>query len=129
MCRKEQVTMPSFRVDPWTASVVTIGSVVLLALSLIVGCGGTDEGEANAGLPRGSEQVDLRPGDFSTDIDNPYWPMTPGSRWVYREVAGDGTAQRVDVTVTDRTRRIANGIEAPGAPGREELVSLTEGSG
>ena len=24
-------------------------------------------------------------GDHTTRIDNPYWPMKPGSRWVYRE--------------------------------------------
>jgi hypothetical protein len=26
------------------------------------------------------------PSDFTTRIDNPYWPMRPGMRWVYREV-------------------------------------------
>ena len=30
-------------------------------------------------LPQGSETVDLDPADFTTEIDNPYWPMTPGS--------------------------------------------------
>jgi hypothetical protein len=37
--------------------------------------------------------------------------MRPGSRWVYRERAADGTVQRIVVTVTDRTRTVA-GIEA-----------------
>jgi hypothetical protein len=49
---------------------------------------------------------------FSTRIDNPYWPMAPGSRWVYRESDGDGAEQRVEVTVTDRTRRVAAGVTA-----------------
>ena len=40
-------------------------------------------------------------------IDNPYWPMTPGSRWVYRE----GT-QRIVVTVTPRTKVVASGVTA-----------------
>ena len=44
---------------------------------------------------------------FSTKIDNPYWPMTPGSRWVYRE----GT-QRIVVTVTPRTKVVASGVTA-----------------
>jgi hypothetical protein len=39
-------------------------------------------------------------------------PMRPGSRWVYRETEAGGTAQRVVVKVTRRTRRIANGITA-----------------
>jgi hypothetical protein len=39
-------------------------------------------------------------------IDHPYWPMAPGTRWVYRESDTKGNAQRVKVTVTDRTREI-----------------------
>jgi hypothetical protein len=38
--------------------------------------------------------------------------MRPGTRWVYRETAPDGTRQRVIVTVTRKTKRIANGITA-----------------
>jgi hypothetical protein len=45
-------------------------------------------------------------------IDNPYLPMTPGSRWVYRETHPDGTVQKVVVKVTPRTKRIANGVRA-----------------
>jgi hypothetical protein len=40
-------------------------------------------------------------------IDNPYWPMKPGSRWVYRE-----GAQRIVVTVTHRTKIVASGVTA-----------------
>jgi hypothetical protein len=47
------------------------------------------------------------PADFSTRIDNRYWPMVPGTRWVYRE--GD---QFVVTTVTRETKRIANGVTA-----------------
>jgi hypothetical protein len=75
----------------------------------------TSEGSAGAqgdALPQGSDPVDLDPADFTTEIDNPYWPMEPGSRWIYRETDSEGTEQRVEVTVTDRTKRIANGIEA-----------------
>jgi hypothetical protein len=35
---------------------------------------------------------------FTTRIDNPYWPMKPSSRWVYRETEADGTKQRSVVT-------------------------------
>ena len=54
---------------------------------------------------------------FTTHIDNPYWPMTPGTRWVYRE----GT-QRVVVRVTHRTRPVAAGIR-----GRVVRDTVTEG--
>jgi hypothetical protein len=67
-----------------------------------------------AGSAQGGAEssAQLDPGDFTTRIDNPYWPMRPGSRWVYRETDPDGTRQRVVVTVTRRTKRIANGVEA-----------------
>jgi hypothetical protein len=65
-----------------------------------------------AALPHGSEPVNLDPADFTTRIDNPYWPMRVGSRWVYRETDSEGARQRVVVTVTDRTKLIANGITA-----------------
>jgi hypothetical protein len=48
---------------------------------------------------------------FSTKIDNPYWPMKPGSRWVYRETAPGATPQRIVVTVTNRTKRVASGVD------------------
>jgi hypothetical protein len=63
-------------------------------------------------LPRGSEPVDLDPADFTTRIDNRYWPTAPGTRWTYRELDGEGKEVRVVVTVTDVTKRIANGVTA-----------------
>jgi hypothetical protein len=52
-------------------------------------------------LPRGGEKVRLDPSQFTSEIDNPYWPMTVGSRWVFRE--GE---QQIEVTVTDKTKKI-----------------------
>jgi hypothetical protein len=66
----------------------------------------------SGGLPRGGEPVNLDPADFTARIDNPYWPMRKGSRWVYRETDSEGTRQRVVVTVTRRTKLIANGVRA-----------------
>jgi hypothetical protein len=97
-------------------SLVVIG-LLLVSLLVFSGCGdvggeGGDESVGAANLPQGAERVDLSPADFTVEIDNPYWPMAPGSRWVYREADGEGGAQRVVVTATNETRRIANGIEA-----------------
>jgi hypothetical protein len=67
---------------------------------------------SQGGLPQGSEPVKLDPLDFSINIDNPYWPMSPGSKWVYSETDTKGTKEKVVVEVTDETKMIANGIEA-----------------
>ena len=78
-----------------------------LAAALVVlaaGCGG--EGDEQAALPRGSEPVELDAADFVDRIDNPYLPFARGSRWVYRETDGEGNEQRVEVTVTNRTKAI-----------------------
>ncbi len=79
------------------------------AVSFAPGCGAGDSKARS--LPQGSETVELAPDDFSAQIDNPYFPLAPRRRWVYRETEPDGTRKRVVVTVLDRTKRIA-GIEA-----------------
>jgi hypothetical protein len=68
--------------------------------------------DVNHGLPQGSEPAMLNPADFTTKIDNPYWPMAPGSQWVYRETDTTGARQKVVITVTSKTKKIANGITA-----------------
>jgi hypothetical protein len=93
---------------------------VLAASFGVVACGDEDNGDGGKAsgstpgfdLPQGGEKVKLDPAEFTTEIDNPYWPMKPGSRWVYRETDNEGANQRVVVTVTNRTKKIANGVEA-----------------
>jgi hypothetical protein len=63
-------------------------------------------------LPQGSDPVELDPATFTTDIDNPYWPMDPGTRWVYKEIDEEGAEVEVTVVVTEETRELANGITA-----------------
>jgi len=99
-------------------------AIGIIAASFAIGaCGGNGggntanadptPGSANSGLPQGSEPVKLNPADFTTRIDNPYWPMKPGSRWVYREVnPEDLSVQKVVVKITNRTKKMANGVTA-----------------
>jgi hypothetical protein len=92
------------------------------AVALVpLACGDDDRGEdggapaaggAATELPRGDTPVDLDPERFTADVDHPYLPLRPGTRWTYREVDGEGTTLEVVVIATGVTRRIANGIDA-----------------
>ncbi len=122
--------MDGRRARPLMRGVVALALAVSLAVAGACGTSTTTEkgpgssttaasstGEASGpggrgGMPQGSEPVRLDPDDFSVSIDNPYWPMIPGSEWVYRETDTRGTNQKVVVEVTDETKMIANGIEA-----------------
>ncbi len=55
-------------------------------------------------LPRGDDPVDLNPADFTTEIDNPFWPMKPGTRWTYHEIDEEGKKLQVVVIVTHETK-------------------------
>jgi hypothetical protein len=93
----------------------------LLAVAVtLAGCG-TDSAEPSTtqdgtdrqpGLPQSSEPAKLDPADFTSDITNRWFPMKPGTRWVYRETEEDGEQLRVVVTATSITREIANGVTA-----------------
>jgi hypothetical protein len=98
----------------------TLATIVMLLAVLLAACGGgaqeASDPPASAtpqatALPKGGQPVRLDPAQFTTQIDNRWWPMNPGSRWVYRETDASGEAQRVEVTVTDQTRTII-GIQA-----------------
>jgi hypothetical protein len=94
-----------------------IAAAVLLAFgvaALAAATGGDKPaaGEQNGGLPTGGAPVELDPEEFTTRIDNPYWPMRPGERRVYRVTDAEGLEQRSVVTVTGDTKRIANGVTA-----------------
>jgi hypothetical protein len=101
-----------------TVRSVLVGLLLVPLATFVAACGTGDEQEAGRpaanptpSLPQGGEPVRLDPADFVPVIDNPYRPMAVGSRWVYRETDGRGGRQRVEVTVTDRTKTIL-GIRA-----------------
>jgi hypothetical protein len=80
--------------------------------------------QGNRGLPEGREPANLDPAAFTVNIDNPYYPLRPGDRRVYRETAPDGTKQKIVDRVTDRTKRIANGVMA-----RVVIATVTDRKG
>lgn len=99
---------------------------LLLCLVALAGCGaedpvteptdepGTDTTSERAGsdLPQSDEPVDLDPAEFTADVTNPWFPLKPGTRWIYRETTEDGEVVKVVVTATPVTRTIANDITA-----------------
>jgi hypothetical protein len=88
----------------------------IAALALAAGgCGSDDDESGSSGtseLPQGSEHVELDPASFTTEIDNTYWPMEPGTRWTYDEIDEEGKRLEVVVTATSETKEIANGVTA-----------------
>jgi hypothetical protein len=104
------------------ASLCCLAALPLLVVAACGGGGDADESAqatssaasaeaSDSPLPQKDEPFELDPANFVDTIDNPYWPITPGSRWVYRERDAEGTVQRVVVMVTDQTK-VIEGISA-----------------
>ena len=97
--------------------VLVLVAVCLLPLLSVQGCGPfSDSADANAPSGWGSADSWVKPAtalpdpaDFVSGVDNPYWPLTPGTRWVYEGETADGL-ERIEVVVLDETRTVA-GIE------------------
>lgn len=91
----------------------TAAQATLLWLVLVVvACGQSPAPSTGGDLPQADDPVELDPTEFTFEIDNPYWPMEPGSRWTYREIDEEGEELAVVVTVSSETKEIANGITA-----------------
>ena len=91
-----------------TRALGALGALAAIGVLALVAPAGATTGTP---LPQGGEPVNLDPADF-TRTSTTYWPMRPGSRWVYRETDAQGPTQQMVVTVTHRTKTIANGVEA-----------------
>lgn len=102
-------------------------ATLFIAVTLTA-CGSASDDDGAFVPPVGGESVDLNPAEFTTEIDNPYWPMRPGNRWVYREPNERGGALRVEITVTGKTK-VVDGIEArvvhDVVSDNDELVEVT----
>lgn len=69
-----------------------------------LGDGSGDMGVAGSGADECTIDASYKPSvdatDFVARIDNPYWPLTPGTTWVF------GGAEYVEVTVLEDTKTI-----------------------
>ena len=73
----------------------TMGSLLVL----IAGCTGSSSQEQKAYAPH------IDPADFTTKIDNEYFPLEPGTTFVYK-----GGTERGEMTVTHDTKKVM-GVE------------------
>jgi hypothetical protein len=92
---------------------------VAVLLPALTGCGSSGDNSSSAAqqsgtntLPQSSEPSNLNPGDFSTNIDNPYWPMPVGATWHVHVSNPQGESLQETITVTDQTKKIADGVTA-----------------
>jgi hypothetical protein len=58
----------------------------------------------------GEYAPDVEPSEFTTTIDNPYFPLRPGTRWRYEETTEDGEHETIEVEVLTE-RRVVMGVE------------------
>jgi len=89
-------------------------TVVLFLMIFVSACSSKPSPEATAGPETAEPQfADFDPDNFdnSTDINNEWMPMQPGTRWVYEGTAvddeGNSLTRRIEFTVTDLTKEIA----------------------
>jgi hypothetical protein len=58
-----------------------------------------------------SYHVEVSASDFVRQIDNPYYPLLPGAKWVYEARLEDGTVERNEIEVLSEARQV-NGVAA-----------------
>ena len=81
--------------------VLVAGVIIILAVSFL-------------GRKKGSPEDEYRPvinaSDFSANIDNPYFTLVPGTKFIYESKKAEGT-ERIEVTVLPETKMVM-GVEA-----------------
>src|SRR3954449_9689343 len=93
---------------------------IAVLLPALAGCGGSSSSDQSQAatqsgtntLPQTSEPSNLNPADFTTQIDNPYWPMPVGRQWHVHVSNAQGESLQETITVENRTKKIADGVTA-----------------
>ena len=86
-----------------------------LAVVLVVGCGDpaseSDDSSAKRGDGKTGEAYSssIDPADFTTRVDNKYFPLKPGTTLVYEGQTKDGT-ERTEFTVTHDIRQVMDKV-------------------
>ena len=89
------------------ASILAVG----LAAAVAAGCGGAGSGSngssanGGSGTSGGAYSPNINPADFTTTIDNRYFPLKPGTTFFYQGKKEDATTRDV-MAVTHATKQI-----------------------
>ena len=83
-------------------------TILLMATVAVAGACSRSPAASRATPPHGSEAVD--PTNFVATVDNPYFPLRPGTTFVYEGVK-DGQRQREEITVARETK-VVMGVTA-----------------
>ena len=79
--------------------ITLLSAIIGSVLVLVAGCTSSSSSQGKAYAPH------INPDDFTTTIDNEYFPMKPGTTFVY-----EGGAQHGEMTVTSDTKKVM-GVE------------------
>jgi hypothetical protein len=75
-------------------------------IGVIAACLAMLIGGANAGAQSDEWAPTVDPAEFSTNIDNPLFPLEPGTRWVYEGPDDEGNIEHQEVVVTSETKEV-----------------------
>ena len=89
---------------PWRGAVLPAALTALL----LTGCAG-DSSDSTSERSKRPYEPRVRAADFGGPVDNAYFPLVPGSRWIYEGTQKGGT-ERTVVEVTRDTKAIL-GVE------------------
>jgi hypothetical protein len=78
-------------------------SSVIIVLLFVAGCGGPSGG--TGGTAHEKYSPNIKPADFTTNIDNKYYPLKPGTTFLYKGKF-HGSSERDEMAVTSDTRRV-----------------------
>ena len=83
--------------------VTLLGVAVGLMVALVAGCGGQSGGSSGGTSVKSGKAYspDIRPADFSDVIDNKFFPLDPGTTFIY-----EGGSERDVMAVTSDTKEI-----------------------
>lgn len=96
----------------------TLALTIVLTLAIAVGGCGAEQrpgSGASTTAPQGwgaqeawtlASSSGFDPSMFVEGVDNPYWPLTPGTKWTY-EAMTDESTETIDVEVLRETKEVA----------------------